>query len=117
MTNGASVAALWVGGAFAIRAVEVAGHHIRIDAGGELAIIDHPTGAAVAWGTAQDLFFTLLSVFCGGLRDPAGGQLPPRQRRAAPAAEVAGQRDSGLRGLRAGQRRAEQPLRDLASDR
>ncbi len=67
-TNGASVAALWVGGAFAISATAVAGHHIRINAGGDLAIIDHPTGAAVLWGAAQDLFFTLLSVF---LRWPA----------------------------------------------
>jgi hypothetical protein len=57
-----AVAALWVGGAFAISAAAVAGHHIRINAGGDLAIIDHPTGAAVLWGMAQDLFFTLLSV-------------------------------------------------------
>ena len=57
-----AVAALWVGGAFAISSAAVAGHHIRIDAGGDLAVIDHPTGAAVAWGMAQDLFFTLLSV-------------------------------------------------------
>ncbi len=57
-----AVAALWVGGAFAISAAAVAGHHIRIDAGGDLAIIDRPTGAAAAWGMAQDLFFTLLSV-------------------------------------------------------
>jgi hypothetical protein len=58
-----AVAALWVGGAFAISATAVAGHHIRINAGGDLAIIDHPTGAAVLWGIAQDLFFTLLCVF------------------------------------------------------
>ena len=55
-----AVAALWVGGAFAISATAVAGHHIRIDAGGALAIIDHPAGAAVLWGMAQDLFFTVL---------------------------------------------------------
>ncbi len=51
-----------MGGAFAISATAVAGHHIRINAGGDLAIIDHPTGAAVLWGMTQDLFFTLLSV-------------------------------------------------------
>ena len=39
------------------------GHHIRINGGGDLAIIDHPTGAAVLWGMAQDLFFTVLGVF------------------------------------------------------
>ena len=58
-----AVAALWVGGAFAMSATAVAGHHIRIKPGGDLAIIDHPTGAAVLWGADQDLFFTLLSVF------------------------------------------------------
>ena len=58
-----AVAALWVGGAFAISATAVAGHHIRINAGGDLAIIDDPTGAAALWGTVQDLFFALLSVF------------------------------------------------------
>ena len=47
-----AVAAVWVGGAFAISATAVAGHHIRINAGGDLAIIDHPTGAAVLWGMA-----------------------------------------------------------------
>ena len=57
-----AVAALWAGGAFAISATAVAWHHIRINAGGDLAVIDHPTGAAVLWGMAQDLFFTLLSV-------------------------------------------------------
>ena len=57
-----AVAALWVGGAFAISAAAVAGHHIQINAGGDLAAIDHPTGAAVLWGMTQDLFFTLLCV-------------------------------------------------------
>ncbi len=55
-----AVAALWVGGAFAISAAAIAGHRIRIDAGGDLAILDHPTGVAVLWGLSQDLFFTLL---------------------------------------------------------
>jgi hypothetical protein len=57
-----AVAARWVGGAFAINATAIARHHIRINAGGDLAIIDHPTGAAL-WGAGHDLFFTLLSGF------------------------------------------------------
>ena len=57
-----AVAALWAGGAFAISAAAVAGHRIQVDAGGDLATIDHPTGAAAAWGMTQDLFFTLLCV-------------------------------------------------------
>jgi len=58
-----AVAALWAGGAFTISAATIAGHRIRINAGGDLAIIDHPTGAAVLWGMVQDLFFALLAVF------------------------------------------------------
>jgi hypothetical protein len=55
-----AVAALWVGGAFAISAAAVAGHRIRLTAGGDLALIDHPTGAAALWSLSQDAFFTLL---------------------------------------------------------
>jgi len=58
-----AVAALWVGGAFAIGAAAVAGHRIRLTAGGDLALIDHPTGAAVLWSLSQDAFFTLLFAF------------------------------------------------------
>jgi hypothetical protein len=55
-----AVAALWVGGAYAISAVAIARHRIRLTAGGDLALIDHPTGAAVLWELAQDAFFTVL---------------------------------------------------------
>jgi hypothetical protein len=55
-----AVAALWVGGAFAISAAAIAGHRIRLSTGGDLAILDHPTGAAALWGLSQDAFFTLL---------------------------------------------------------
>jgi hypothetical protein len=58
-----AVAALWVGGAFAISATAIAGHRIRLDAGGNLVILDHPTGAAALWGLSQDAFFTLLFGF------------------------------------------------------
>ena len=57
-----TVAALWVGGAFAITITAVVGHHIQVNSGGDLAIIDRPSGAAALWGVAQDLFFTVLSL-------------------------------------------------------
>jgi hypothetical protein len=56
-----AAAALWAGGAFAISAAAIAGHRIRIDASGDLAILDHPTGAAVLWDLSQSVFFTLLA--------------------------------------------------------
>jgi hypothetical protein len=57
-----AVAALWVGGAFAITITAVIGHYIRVNPGGDLALIDHPTGTAALWGLSQDVFFTVLSV-------------------------------------------------------
>jgi hypothetical protein len=55
-------AGLWVGGAFAITATAVISHHIQVTPGGDLVMIDHPTGAAALWGMAQDLFFTVLTL-------------------------------------------------------
>jgi hypothetical protein len=58
-----AVAALWVGGAFAISVAAIVGHRIRLTGGGDLSLIDHPTGAAVLWGLSQDAFFTLLFTY------------------------------------------------------
>jgi hypothetical protein len=58
-----AAAALWVGGALAISAAAISGHRIRLGTGGDLVILDHPTGAAVLWGLSQDVFFTLLFGF------------------------------------------------------
>jgi hypothetical protein len=58
----AAVSALWIGGAFAITITAVISHHIQVTSGGDLVIIDHPSGAAALWGVVQDLFFTVLSL-------------------------------------------------------
>jgi hypothetical protein len=55
-------AGLWVGGAFAITITAVISHHIQVTPGGDLVIIDHPSGTAALWGVAQDLFFTVLTL-------------------------------------------------------
>ncbi|MGI8448446.1 MAG: hypothetical protein ACR2MP_14945 [Streptosporangiaceae bacterium] len=55
-----AVAAFWIAGAFIISAGAIIGHHIQVDSGGNLLVIDHPTGSAAWWGTVQDLFFPVL---------------------------------------------------------
>jgi hypothetical protein len=54
--------AFWLVGAFVIAAVAIIGHKIHVAPGGDLAIIDHPTGSAAWWGVVQDLFFPVLGV-------------------------------------------------------
>lgn len=55
-----AVAAFWIAGAFIISAGAIVGHHIQVDSGGNLLVIDHPTGSAAWWGAVQDLFFPVL---------------------------------------------------------
>jgi hypothetical protein len=55
-----AVAALWIAGAFVISAGAIIGHHIRVDSGGNLLIIDHPAGAQAWWGVVQTVFFPVL---------------------------------------------------------
>ena len=55
-----AVAGLWVAGTLIISAQVIIGHHIRVDSGGNLLVIDHPVGSAAWWGAVQDLFFPLL---------------------------------------------------------
>jgi hypothetical protein len=54
------VSAVWAGGAVVILVTAVAGHRVRIDSGGDLAIIDHPTGAAALWGAVTGVWFVVL---------------------------------------------------------
>jgi hypothetical protein len=58
-----AVAALWVAGAFVISAGAIMGHHVHVDSGGNLLVIDHPAGSLAWWGTVQFVFFLLLAVF------------------------------------------------------
>jgi hypothetical protein len=57
-----ALGALWLGGAFSIAINAIAGHTIHIDAGGNLVIIDNPTGGAAWWGYVQDFFFPALAL-------------------------------------------------------
>jgi hypothetical protein len=48
------------GGLVVIVLAAVAGRHVRIDSSGDLAIIDHPTGAAAVWGAIEQVWFVVL---------------------------------------------------------
>ena len=50
----------WAGGAVVILVAAVAGHHVQVDSSGDLAIIDHPTGAAALWGVIGEVYFVVL---------------------------------------------------------
>ena len=57
------VAAAWVGGVVIISAGAILGHNVHVDSGGNLLILDHPTGSAAWWGVVQAVFFPVLGVF------------------------------------------------------
>jgi hypothetical protein len=44
-----ALSAVWADGAVVILLAAVAGHHVQINSNGDLATIDHPTGAAEPW--------------------------------------------------------------------
>ena len=69
-----ATAAVWLGGAWAISIAAIAGQHIQVDAGGELASLDYPAGATAWWGTVQTGFGLLLafSVLASVARQIAG---------------------------------------------
>ena len=56
-----ALAGLYLGGALAIAAGALAGHRVRLDAGGTLTVFDHPAGGAAWWGLAQTMFFLALA--------------------------------------------------------
>jgi len=55
------LAALYLGGALGIAAGAIAGHQVRLDAGGTLTVLDSPAGGTAWWGMAQTLFFLALA--------------------------------------------------------
>lgn len=57
-----AIAAVWVGGAFAISLAAILQHTIHVSSGGDLLRLDHPSGTARWWGVAQQLFFPALGV-------------------------------------------------------
>jgi hypothetical protein len=58
-----AVAVAWVGGVVIISAGAILGHNVHVDSGGNLLILDHPTGSAAWWGVVQGVFFPVLGVF------------------------------------------------------
>jgi hypothetical protein len=56
------LALLWVGGAVAFAVGAILTHHVRVDAGGNLLVLSHPTGRAVWWGVAGAVFFVMLGI-------------------------------------------------------
>lgn len=64
----------WVAGAMVITVMKVARHQVRIDSSGDLAVIDHPTGAArsvVAIGNAY-LFVLAVCLVAAVVHQAAG---------------------------------------------
>ena len=55
-----AVSAVWVGGAVIVAVTAIGGHHVQIDPSGDLALIDHPTGAAALWGAITQAWFVVL---------------------------------------------------------
>jgi hypothetical protein len=57
------VAALWVAGAFAVSVAALAGHDVRVDAGGNLlTLTGSVSGPTAWWGVVQLVFFPLLAL-------------------------------------------------------
>jgi hypothetical protein len=57
------VAALWIGGTEVVSVGAIAGHHIRVDSGGNLlALSGNLTGPDAWWGVVQAVFFPLLTL-------------------------------------------------------
>ena len=57
-----ALALLWTAGALAFTAAAILGHQTRVDASGNLLVLEHPAGGAAWWGAAQNLFFLVLLV-------------------------------------------------------
>jgi hypothetical protein len=57
-----AIGAVWLGGAYLLSARAILGHHIQVDSGGNLLVLDGGSGGAAWWGVAQDVFMPVLLV-------------------------------------------------------
>jgi hypothetical protein len=57
-----AASALWAGGALFASVGAIAGHHIRVDASGNLLVLSHPAGSAVWWGVVEAVFLPVLAI-------------------------------------------------------
>jgi hypothetical protein len=55
-----ALALLWIAGALAFTAAAILAHQTRVNAGGNLLVLEDPAGGAAWWGVAQNLFFLVL---------------------------------------------------------
>ena len=55
-----TVAGLWIAGTVVISAGAIIGHHVQVDAGGNLQALSHPAGSSAWWGSVQSAFFPVL---------------------------------------------------------
>jgi hypothetical protein len=57
-----ALSATVAGGVAVIGLTAIAGRHVQIDSSGDLAVIDHPTGAVAVWGAVEDAGLIVLAV-------------------------------------------------------
>ena len=57
-----AVGVVWAVGAFTVATAVVTAGAIHVTSGGDLTLIDHPVGAARAWGLVQTIFFPVLGL-------------------------------------------------------
>ena len=62
-----ALALLWIIGALAFTAGAIASHDVRVDSGGNLLVLSHPSGGAAWWAVAQSLSRTLAYALLTGL--------------------------------------------------
>jgi len=62
-----AIGLLWAAGAVALTVSAIVTHDVHVDSGGNLLVLDHPTGDAAWWGLLQDLFFLQLGLLIPGL--------------------------------------------------
>jgi hypothetical protein len=56
------VATMWMVGTVVVTVGAIASHRTSVDSGGNLLLLDNPTGFAAWWGVVNDLFFPLLAL-------------------------------------------------------
>jgi len=57
-----AIGAVWLGGAYLLSVDAILGHHVQVDSGGNLLVLDRFSGGAVWWEVAQDVFLPVLLV-------------------------------------------------------
>ena len=56
-----AIGAVWLGGAYLLSVGAILGHHVQVDSGGNLLVLDHLSGAGW-WWAVQDVFLPVLLV-------------------------------------------------------